>query len=310
MDFPWPTPAQATESAGSLDKPLFEVLAPERWHFPVVFNSPHSGRFMPPGLLKHTRLSGKALRQSEDCDVDELFGGCISHGAPMLRALASRAYLDLNREPYELDARMFVENLPGYMNPGSPRVAAGFGTIPRLVGESAEIYHNRLPLEEAFDRIESFYHPYHRTLANLLNQAQAATGFVLLIDCHSMPSSAARQNATNVRSADIVLGDRFGSACGRELADTVEAFFTSKGLHVVRNRPYAGGFITESYGAPHKNCHAVQVELNRALYMDERQLGHHSGFAALQSTLSQISVYLGDIISDYCSPQEYGRAAE
>ncbi len=294
----------------ALVDPLFEILAPERWHLPVVFNSPHSGQFMPQGLLKHTRLSGTALRQSEDCYVDELFSGCVDHGAPMLRALASRAYLDLNREPYELDARMFAESLPGYMNPGSPRVAAGFGTIPRLVGDSSEIYRAHLPLGEAHERIDTFYKPYHRALSGLLNESQAATGFVLLLDCHSMPSSAAKQTAPHVKSADIVLGDRFGSACAGELSESVESFFVDQGLHVIRNKPYAGGFITESYGAPHQNRHAVQIEVNRALYMDERNFRRSPGFVGLQAMLSKISVYLNEIISEFHEPTPYVQAAE
>jgi N-formylglutamate amidohydrolase len=291
-------------------EPLFEVFAPERWQVPVVFNSPHSGQFMPPGLLKYSRLTDNALRQSEDCFVDELFGTCVSNGAPMQHALASRAYLDLNREPYELDAKMFNESLPGYINTGSARVAAGFGTIPRLVGESAEIYRYRLPLTEALNRIETFYKPYHRTLSGLLDEAHGATGFALLLDCHSMPSSAARQLAKNAKSIDVVLGDRYGSSCARELSEAVEDFFSNLGLNVVRNRPYAGGFITETHGAPHHNRHAIQIEINRALYMDERHLSRNPGFTTLQSGIAGLSRHLHDVTSDFYQARRYDLAAE
>ena len=131
-----------------MPEPFFEILAPALWQVPIVFNSPHSGSVLPQGFLQSSRLSASALRQSEDCFVDELFCGCKDLGAPLLRALISRAFIDLNREPYELDARMFHESLPGHMNPGSPRVASGLGTIPKLVAEGEEIYRGKIHLED------------------------------------------------------------------------------------------------------------------------------------------------------------------
>ncbi len=271
---------------------FFEIMAPAQWTVPAVFNSPHSGSLLPPSFLQQSRLSAEALRQSEDSFVDELFIGCQAAGSPMLRALVSRAYIDLNREPYELDPRMFMETLPGHMNPGSPRVASGLGTIPRLVAEGEDIYRGRIHLSDALQRIETIYQPYHRTLTALLNECFNATGFALLVDCHSMPSSAVK--STHARSADIVLGDRFGAACGTEISHTVEELLSRAGFKVVRNRPYAGGFITETHGTPRHNRHALQIEINRALYMDESKLLKKNEFVYIQKLLAKV---IADILA-------------
>ena len=264
----------------------FEILAPPQWQVPVVFNSPHSGSLLPDNFLQMSRLSPEALRQSEDCFVDQLFGDCQNLGAPMLRALISRAYLDLNREPYEFDPRMFHENLPGHMNLGSPRVAAGLGSIPKLVAEGEEIYRGKIHLDEALARVEQIYRPYHRTLNALLNECYNATGFALLVDCHSMPASAVK--LPHLPMTDIVLGDRFGSSCDGEIAGAVESFFQKAGLKVLRNRPYSGGFITETHGSPRHNRHALQIEINRSLYMDEKTQLKNSNFKLVQQQLKNV----------------------
>jgi N-formylglutamate amidohydrolase len=267
----------------------FEILPPDQWVVPAVFNSPHSGRRYPQDLLDKSRLSLDQLRRSEDCFVDELFMGCLTAGAPLLRAHAPRVYVDFNREPFELDPRMFFEELPGYMNTGSPRVAGGLGTVPRLVGEGEEIYRGRLPLAEAMARIDGIYRPYHRTLTALLEEAHRSAGQVLLVDCHSMPASAV---AGSGKGADIVLGDRFGASCSAHVTGHLERLFAAEGFRVVRNRPYAGGFITSSYGSPMKNRHAIQVEVNRALYLDERNYEKNKYFNGLKEALARVTAAL------------------
>jgi N-formylglutamate amidohydrolase len=286
---------------------FFEILAPSQWVMPAVFNSPHSGSILPESFLQQSRLSANALRQSEDSFVDELFSGCQWAGAPLLRALVSRSYIDLNREPYELDARMFMENLPGHMNPGSARVASGLGTIPRLVAEGEEIYRGRIHLSDAIQRIETIYRPYHRTLTALLNESFNSTGFALLVDCHSMPSSAVRSN--NTKSADIVLGDRFGAACSTDISQTLDQLLSNAGFKVVRNRPYAGGFITETHGTPRHNRHALQIEINRAIYMDEARLEKKAEFSEIQTVITKI---ITDLLSYLPQEQSSGeqQAAE
>lgn len=276
--------------------PAFEIMSPQQWTAPAVFNSPHSGRRFPTHFLKQSRLPQQALRKSEDCYIDELFMGCVDNGAPMLRALVPRSYIDLNREPYELDPRMFTTSLPGYVNTASPRVAGGLGTIPRIVAEGEEIYPGRIDFTDARQRIEQIYVPYHRTLTALTNEVMAKAGEVLLVDCHSMPSSATSHLTPAVtHTVDVVLGDRYGAACNEDLADSVEQSLRHHGLNVLRNKPYAGGFITQNHGAPHRGHHALQIEVNRCLYMDETTLEKTAGFAALKAVLDDV---IGGLLAD------------
>jgi N-formylglutamate amidohydrolase len=265
----------------------FEILAPAQWTLPVVFNSPHSGTHLPAVFLAQSRLTPDQLHASEDTHVDSLFMGCVQVGAPLLRAHLSRSYLDLNREPYEFDAKMFDERLPSYMNSTSPRVASGLGTIPRTVGDGVNIYRDSITLADALARVETYYRPYHRTLASLLDEAHRATGEVLLVDCHSMPSSAVPDQ--RLGGYDVVLGDRFGSACNSQIVELVEQHFQQHGLKTLRNRPYAGGFFTESHGRPREGRSALQVELNRALYMDERTRLPNTRFSELRTCLDTLA---------------------
>jgi N-formylglutamate amidohydrolase len=275
----------------------FEIVEPADWTAPAVFNSPHSGRSFPEDFLRQSRLSATALRKSEDCFVDELFLSCVDFGAPMLRALTPRSYIDLNREPYELDPRMFRGELPGYANTGSPRVASGLGTIPRIVAEGEDIYRGRIDFAEARQRIEQVYLPYHRTLAALTGAVLARTGEVLLVDCHSMPASATAHITPAVHGGvDVVLGDRFGSSCAEDIAAVVEEKLRQHGMRVLRNKPYAGGFITQNYGAPHRGQNALQIEINRSLYMNEATLEKTSDFQVIKGILSDMSATLLDYL--------------
>jgi len=286
-------------------KPPFEILSPEEWTAPAVFNSPHSGRDFPEEFLRQTRLSQLTLRKSEDCFVDELFLSCVSHGAPMLRARVPRSYIDLNREPYELDPRMFSGELPGYANTGSPRVAGGLGTIPRIVSEGEEIYRGRIDFAEARNRIEQIYLPYHRTLSALTNAVLSKVGEVLLVDCHSMPASASAHVAPQVPGGvDVVLGDRFGASCAEDISSFVEEELRRHGLRVLRNKPYAGGFITQNHGAPHRGQHALQIEINRSLYMNEMTLEKIAGFQEMRSILAQLSARLLPYLEDRFTPRQ------
>ncbi len=191
--------------------PPFEIRSGAEQRVPFVFNSPHSGRYYPDRFLAMARLDRNAIRRSEDCYVDELFGGAVALGAPMLAANFPRAYLDVNREPWELDPRMFAEPVPSFCNIRSARVAGGLGTVPKLVGEGLEIYSGRLPLAEAVARIEAVYKPYHETLKRLLTRTHARFGFAVLIDCHSMPASI--RVGDNGLRPDFIVGDRFGISC-------------------------------------------------------------------------------------------------
>jgi N-formylglutamate amidohydrolase len=271
--------------SGFADVDPFEILQPAEQRVPFVFNSPHSGRHYPLSFLDASRLDSNAIRRSEDAFVDELFEPVVRLGAPLLRARFPRAYLDVNREPYELDPKMYEDRLPSYANIRSLRVAGGLGTIARVVGERQEIYRTRLPVSEALERIETLYKPYHQTLRRLLAQTHVAFGYAVLIDCHSMPSAVRGTEAG--QRPDFILGDRYGTSCVVGLIDAAAEILTGLGYRVSRNKPYAGGFITEHYGRPLKGLHALQIEINRGLYMDEGTTLRGPGFEDLQRDLAR-----------------------
>ena len=263
--------------------PPFAVARPETLKVPLVFNSPHSGRVYPKAFLAASRLDSLALRRSEDAYVEELFAFVTALGAPLLYAHFPRAFLDVNREPYELDPVLFRDGLPHYANTQSIRVVGGLGTIARIVSETDEIYREPLSVGAALERINRLYTPYHDTLSSLLAEAQRDFGCAVLIDCHSMPSSPIAEHG-GVRP-DFVLGDRFGTSCNGELTRLAAAQLKALGYAVALNKPYAGGYITEHYGRPHKGQHVLQIEINRALYIDETSFEKSGGFERLRGDL-------------------------
>jgi N-formylglutamate amidohydrolase len=281
--------------------PPFWIRHPESGPSALLFNSPHSGRIYPEAFLAASRLDRLALRRSEDMDVDHLFSDVIAAGASFMTVEFPRAYCDVNREPYELDPKMFAERLPPYVNTASLRVASGLGTIPRTVGDGQDIYRGSLPIAEAFDRIECLYKPYHRALSRQLITAHRRYGFALLVDCHSMPSAAVTRSESY--RCDIVIGDRFGTSADPDIPDRIEAYLRNCGYQVARNRPYAGGFITEHHGAPATGIHALQIEVNRALYMDERRMERLPNFERLKGDLAGMAHDLADLVTDFIRPE-------
>ncbi|WP_306118724.1 MULTISPECIES: N-formylglutamate amidohydrolase [unclassified Roseitalea] len=286
--------------------PAFEVRLPERQRAPFVFNSPHSGRYYPRRFLAMTRLDTLAVRRSEDFFVDELFDGATALGAPFLAAHFPRAYLDVNREPYELDPRMFCDRLPAFANRQSIRVAGGLGTVPRVVSEGQHIYARRIAFEEARQRIETIYKPYHSTLRGLLASTHRRFGHAVLVDCHSMPASI-RIGAEGLRP-DFVVGDRFGTSASGDISEAAVTALRAMGYLVATNKPYAGGFITEHYGRPGKGLHAIQIEVNRGLYVNEHTLQKKPGFAALREDMHRFMTALMGL-PDSCFA-DYSIAAE
>lgn len=263
--------------------PPFSLERPDKLKAPLVFNSPHSGRNYPSTFLKASKLDPHTLRRSEDAYVDELFGFVTDLGAPLLHAHFPRAYLDLNREPYELDPVLFRDGLPHYANTQSVRVVGGLGTIARIVSESDEIYREPLSVEAALQRINRLYAPYHEALSGLLLEAKREFGLAVLIDCHSMPSSATTDRGTT--RPDFVLGDRFGTSCSGELTQLAGRSLEALGFSVALNKPYAGGYITEHYGRPHKAQHVLQIEINRAIYMNETTFEKTDRFEGVRDSL-------------------------
>ncbi|QRG08739.1 N-formylglutamate amidohydrolase [Xanthobacter dioxanivorans] len=280
-------------------EPAFEVIAPAQCTAPFVFNSPHSGRIYPRSFVAQTRLDFPTLRRSEDTFVDELFADAVAVGAPLMRALFPRSFLDLNREPYELDPRMFEGRLPPFANTRSIRVSGGLGTIARVVGDAQEIYPRRLAVSEALERIETYYKPYHQALRRLIARAQRQWGLAVLVDCHSMPSTSTRDDMAR---ADFVIGDRYGTSCSEVVTEAIETALIARGYRVVRNKPYAGGYITEHYGNPSAGLHAVQIELNRSLYMDEAAYERNAGFSQVKADLAGLMPALFSAVAEGIAP--------
>lgn len=274
---------------------VYEILRPTEQSLPLVLASPHSGTRYPPDFLRASRLDDRSLRKSEDTYVDEIFAQAPALGAPLLRARFPRAFLDANREAYELDPAMFADRLPPWVNTRSARVAAGLGTIPRIVASGEEIYRAKLDLAEAFARIDRFYHPYHAALSALVEETRSRFGFHVLLDCHSMPSSSGPLETGGRLQADFVLGDRHGSACSPRLMNVADDYLRSLGYRVNRNTPYAGGFTTRHYGRPKTGRHALQIEINRALYMEEATYERKPHLEMLARQMSDLVARLGAV---------------
>lgn len=282
-DFRRANVAQAAPEAASECKPElpFVLIEPLRRTAPLIFSSPHSGRRYPADLLAQTRVGLLSLRRSEDAYVDELFASAASHGAPVLSAAVARAYVDLNRDAAELDPEMFEDALP---QTTSARVQAGLGAIPRISGDGQTLYRRKLRLADAEQRIAAVHRPYHAMLANLVEETKALFGCAVLVDCHSMPSSARGAHAP-----DVVLGDRFGASCHASVTALAEATLRRLGYRVARNAPFAGGHTTQTYGRPVDHVHALQIEINRALYVDERTLERTNGYARVRADMARLA---------------------
>ena len=280
------------------------IERPASLTLPFVFSSPHSGRLYPREFVAASQLDATALRRSEDSFVEEIFGKVPELGAPLIHARFPRAYLDANREPYELDPAMFDGPLPPHVNTRSIRVAGGLGTIARVVSDTAEIYRGPLNYAEAEQRIRALYMPFHEALRTHLDEAVRNFGCAVLIDCHSMPSvGGPGDDDTGADRPDIVLGDRYGTSCAREITLAAEKILSRLGYTVTRNNPYAGGFNTEHYGQPQHGLHALQIEINRALYMDEEKLERRSGLQRLRRDMTSFAVEMAAIELDALGPR-------
>jgi N-formylglutamate amidohydrolase len=273
---------------GDQDGPqrALRIEAPAHQTAPVVFASPHSGRDYPAEFVAASKLNELNLRRSEDAFVDEVFAAAPECGAPLLCAEFPRAYVDANREAFELDPKMFADALPGYVNTSSPRVSAGLGTIAKIVTDGEDIYHAPLRFAEAHHRIDTFHRPYHEALKRLVDTTLARFGGCLVIDCHSMPSGAVAR--VHGRAVDVVLGDRFGTACAPGVTDTARKALLAQGFHVACNKPYAGGYTTRHYGRPRTGVHVLQIEINRGLYMDEKHIRRGPAMTGLTRRITQV----------------------
>ena len=289
MPAPTPTTSARPPTPTYEPDPPFEIVQATGAAAPLVFSSPHSGAHYSADFLAASRLDPTVLRRSEDAFVDELFASAAASGAALVRALFPRAYVDPNREPWELDPAMFEGPLPAFVNRRSPRVAGGLGTVARVVANGAEIYRAKLDFAETRCRIEALYMPYHAALESLVAGTRTQFGACLLVDCHSMPSvGGPMDNDTGNPRVDMVLGNNHGATCHTRLMNFVEAVLADAGYQVRVNNPYSGGFTTRHYGQPRRGIQTLQIEVNRALYMDEQVIERSAGFAQLQADLTRL----------------------
>ncbi|MEE2995852.1 MAG: N-formylglutamate amidohydrolase [Pseudomonadota bacterium] len=278
--------------------PPFKIHHPVSQTVPLVFASPHSGCEYPEDFVAGSRLDPLSLRRSEDGFVDDLFNAAPEYGAPLLRATFPRAFVDANREPFELDQRMFSDSLPDYVNTESSRVAAGLGTIARVVSNGQDIYPRKLTFAEAEARINSYYRPYHKALKTLIHDTRKNFGHCVVVDCHSMPSIGGPLDPdVGHGRADFVVGDCFGSTCAPYITDAIERTIASFGYVVGRNKPFAGGFTTRHYGQPRDHVHTVQIEINRALYMNEVKIEKNAGFERVMAQMTDVIAALAQLMT-------------
>ncbi|MFT4961546.1 MAG: N-formylglutamate amidohydrolase [Paracoccaceae bacterium] len=279
-----------------MSQTAFKLKLPDKRLSSVVFASPHACATYPTTFVQQSILDEHTIRSSEDAFVNDLFAAAPDFGAPLLMAGAPRAFVDMNRSQEELDPAL-IEGAKGHAH--NPRVASGLGVIPRVVSNGRAIYRGKISMTEAQHRIETYWRPYHTALQGLLDEAKSEFGHAILIDCHSMPHEA-MDGIARIGSSrpEIVLGDRFGAAASAEIVDRVESAFASAGLTVTRNAPFAGAYVTQAYGRPSRRQHAIQVEIDRAIYMDEKRIVPNENFAEFQAMLRKIIAEIASIDGD------------
>ena len=283
----------------------YRILGPTDPAAPIVLASPHSGREYPGAFLAQSRLSLGQLRRAEDAYVDELLGDAVRHGVPLIAARYGRAYLDLNRDADEIDPAMIAEAIPPSAGQASDRVAAGLGVVPRIAAHGLDIYASRLRLAEVEARVGSLHRPYHAGIGMLVDRAVRRHGYAILLDCHSMPTPPG-----GAAAPQFVLGDLHGQAASPRIVDAIETALAGDGFRVARNTPYAGGYTTLHHADRMRGVHVVQIEVDRALYMDPARLARHNGFAAVAAALAGLVASLLALAPDLGLIPEYREAAE
>ena len=269
------------------------IVEPSTLTSGVVFALPHSGRDYGVSFLNQSILDKISIRSSEDAFLDQLTDGIEKYGAPKIIAHAPRAFIDLNRSTDELDPALIsgIKN-----NIRSPRISSGLGVIPRVVSHGKEIYRGKISLEQAQSRIEYYWKPYHKDLSNLLKRAQSIYGQSLLIDMHSMPHEAVSTQSSFIKAPEIVVGDRFGMSSDPEFTNLIVSILKQHGFRVAKNTPFAGAFITKHHGKIKDRTHAIQLEIDRSLYMDEERVLPNSGFEKLKSQLFPALIQISSLI--------------
>ena len=270
---------------GSLETKPYRLIEPEALLSGIVIASPHSGRNYLSSVKEQSILDPVTLRSSEDAFVDELMDFAPALGIPLICSEIPRAFVDLNRARDELDPAIIEGIKPNRQN---PRVISGLGVIPRVVANGKEIYSGKLSKEAAIERLENFWDPYHSKLAELLDRARQQFGYSILIDTHSMPHEAILNASSSFRTSQIVLGDRYGATCAPEIINDLIKLISKNGLRASRNIPFSGAYIVQKYGSPGLNRHAIQLEIDRSIYMDERKIQKLEKFRKLKNKLQNI----------------------
>jgi N-formylglutamate amidohydrolase len=263
--------------------PPFRRLGPEIPGSPVLVSVPHAGRAYSDGLLASARLPRARLESLEDRLVDRLVWRAVEGGAAALVADSPRAEIDLNRDERELDPAMVQPRPAPDSTVESPRTRGGLGLIPARIAGSGAIWRQRIAAAEVTRRVDSIHRPYHAAIEAELKAAKAQFGIAILLDCHSMPPRGGEDDAP------VVLGDRHGASMAGALVCAAEAAARAAGFKVARNAPYAGGHITERHGRPELGIHALQLELDRSLYLapDLRSTG--PGFDRVARLIAEIA---------------------
>jgi N-formylglutamate amidohydrolase len=267
-----------------------DPVAPE---VPLVFDSPHSGTVYPDDFRFACPLG--VLRMAEDTYVDELYGAAPRFGATLLAACFPRSYLDVNRALSDIDPALLDGTWPERLEPGE-KTRLGMGLIRRLAKPGMPVYDRKLSVAEVRTRIERYYRPYHAALDEICDRLHRKFGVVRYIDCHSMPSEGnAMSSDPGARRADFVLGDRDGTTCEPALTEFVARVLRGRGYSVKINDPYKGVELVRRHGRPAESRYALQIEVNRALYMDERTQQKTAGFERLKADITHLVEALADI---------------
>jgi len=280
-------------NSGFADIRQHSIVEPVSLTSGVVFALPHSGRDYGVSFLNQSILDQLSIRSSEDAFLDQLIDGIEKYGAPKIIANAPRAFIDLNRSTDELDPALIsgIKN-----NIKNPRISSGLGVIPRVVSHGKEIYRGKLSFEQAQSRIKYYWKPYHTDLSNLLQRSQSVFGQSLLIDIHSMPHEAVSMQSSFIKPPEIVVGDRFGMSSDPEFTNLVISILKQHEFRVAKNTPFAGAFITKHHGKVKKRIHALQLEIDRSLYMDEEKISPNSEFEELKTRLFPALIQISSLI--------------
>ena len=286
---------------------VLELITPDN-PLPLIFDSPHSGTIYPDNFSYTCTF--KDLEKSEDKYVDELFSEAPKLSAPLLRALFPRTYIDVNRAVDDIDPLLYDDIDWPYddiIPAPSNRSYAGIGLIRRLIRPNVDVYTRTLSPEEIKSRTDTFYTPYHSALEKLIIQAHQNYGQVWHINCHSMPGSARQSSSLGrvnpQKPLDFVLGDRDGTTCPPDFTRAIKSHLQSKSYNVAINNPYKGVELVNRYSSPAEGRYSLQIEINRALYMDEETCEKNKNFDKLKADITDLITFLADYTQSQLIPQ-------